>query len=155
MPRTTIDVSKNKRLNASGKQRVYRSQCFLAAAALTESFIANARRSPPLGDVADIDAGIVIRFRVVDCFDQLASVTRPRPSRSFFLLTSDRRHSASVSEILNVERCSDPIDLSRRSSLIHSKSQTRGSETPGDRKSRDQESRASATTPRRMPSWMR
>jgi hypothetical protein len=45
---------------------------------------------------------IVIRFRVVDCFDELASVAHPRPSRLFFLLTSDRRHFASVSEILNV-----------------------------------------------------
>jgi hypothetical protein len=41
-------------------------------------------------------------FVRVGGFDQPPSVPHPRPSRLFFLLTSHRRHSAIVSEILNV-----------------------------------------------------
>jgi hypothetical protein len=61
--------------------------------------------------------------RVVVGFQQRPSVPHPRPSRLFFLLTSHRRRSASVSEILNVA----PFDQRLLTDVRHPfRSQTRG-----------------------------
>ena len=70
-------------------------------------------------------------------FDQDPSVQHPRPSRLFFLLTSGRRHSASVSEILNVAPLRSlstdvrhPFRITNPGSRTP-EPKTRGSETPG------------------------
>jgi hypothetical protein len=78
---------------------------------------------------------IVIRFRVVDCFDELTSVTRLRPSRAFFLLTSDRRRSASVSENLNVALLDQCISTVVRHPfrITNPGTQTPGSKNPGSK----------------------
>jgi hypothetical protein len=101
------------------------------------------RSSPALGDVADIDAGMchsLSRRRSRAASINLLRSRHPRPSRSFFLLTSDRRHSASVSEILNVA----PFDQRLSTDVRHPfritnpgirtpGPRTRGSETPGSK----------------------
>jgi IS5 family transposase len=63
-------------------------------------------------------------------FDDLASIAHHGPSRLFFLLTSSRRLSGTVSEILNVA----PLDQYLSTDVRHAfRSQTRGPE-PGARK---------------------
>jgi hypothetical protein len=83
----------------------------------------------------DVRASFV---RVGDGFDQPPPVSPPQPSRLFFLLTCGRRHSASVSEILNVPPCDQclstdvrhPFRIRNPDTRIQGR-RTRGSEPPG------------------------
>ena len=72
--------------------------------------------------------------RVGGGFDQPPPVPHPRPSLSFFLPTSGGRHSASVSEILNVASIrSLSTDVRHPFRITTPETRTPGARTPGIR----------------------